>query len=270
VLAFGTLRILRDAQPTAAPVWRRQKSRTLFAYLLCARPRDVHREVLIELLWPGAEAGRGAHALQVALSDVRAALGGHVRRLGDLYGLDLGPGGSVDAETFARECEDGRAADLAGDRNAASRHFAAAESLYAGDFLAEEPFAEWAAARRERLRDDYVDILLRMVRLDEAAGRLDAAARRAKQAVATDPYLEPCYRDLMRLQHALGDPGGVLRTYARCRQAMRDGFDADVAPATQALATSLLGPHVDALVRRHGLARAGHRARARAAHRVRG
>jgi DNA-binding SARP family transcriptional activator len=261
VFALGPLRILRDSKPISPAAWVRLKSRTLFAYLLCIRPRGVHKEVLIDLLWPTADPERGAHALHVALSDLRVTLGSrrsaaggrHIRRTGDLYTLDVGDAGWVDAETFAVACESARQADAKGDRNAAMRHLQAAEALYDGDFLVEEPYAEWAAARRDRLRDDYVDLLIRLLRQYESAADAESAVRYARKALGVDPYLEPCYRHLMRNLQALGDRIGVLRTYARCQQAMREGFDSDISPETRALAESFLGSGVDSVVKRHRL-----------------
>jgi DNA-binding SARP family transcriptional activator len=259
VFALGSLRIVRNGEPVPSAAWVRLKSRTLFAYLLCARPRGVHKEVLIDLLWPSAEPTRGAHALQVAMSDLRATLTGraarprsrsYVVRMGELYSLDVGEAGWVDAEAFEASCAAGRRAEAAGDREAVA-HLLAAEALYGGDFLSEERYAEWAVARRERLRDDYLDVLLRLERHHELAGDIEAAARFAKKVLAVDPYLEPCYRSLMRHLKALGDHGGVIRTYARCKEAMREGFDGDVAPETRALAEALVGSRVDSLVRRH-------------------
>jgi DNA-binding SARP family transcriptional activator len=148
-------------------------------------------------------------------------------------------------------CERARLSTEAGETDAALEHLLAAQALYHGDFLAEEPYAEWAAARRERLRDDYVDVLLRLERHYEAAGGIELAARYAKQVLAVDPYLEPCYRDLMRHLKALGDHGGVLRTYVRCQEAMREGFDGEVAAETRALAQSLIGARVDTVAQRH-------------------
>jgi LuxR family maltose regulon positive regulatory protein len=250
VFALGSLRIVRDSGPIPESAWVRKKARTLFGYLLCSRPRGVHKEQLMELLWPGADAQRSAHGLQVVLSDLRGVLanGGSTQegrifvcRIGDVYSLDVGRAGWVDAEAFEAGCEAGRRAEAAGDREAAIRYLVAAESLYAGDFLVEEQFSDWAAARRERLRDQYLDVLLRLLRHHEAAGRSDMAVEYAKKALAADPYLEPCYRDLMRHSAALGDHGGVLRAYTRCQAAMREGFDSEVSAETRALAAQLLG-----------------------------
>jgi len=55
----------------------------------------------------------------------------------------------------------------------------------------------------------------------------------------------------MRHLKALGDHGGVVRTYVRCQEAMREGFDGEVAAETRALAQSLIGAGVDSVAQRH-------------------
>jgi DNA-binding SARP family transcriptional activator len=263
VFGLGALRIFRDGVEIEQSVWARLKARTLYACLLCARPQRVHKEELIEFLWPGVEPERGARLLQVTLSDLRAALGGgsreagrrFVSRVGQHYGLEVGPAGWIDVEAFEAEYDAGVRADQAADPPRALRHLEAAEALYAGDFLVEERFASWASARRERLRDRCIDALRRLARLHDTAGEIREAAVYTKKLVFIDPYLEPCYRDLMGYLHLLGDHGGVVQTYLRCREAMREGLDTDVAPETRRLAERLLGASADAVVERHAGAR---------------
>jgi LuxR family maltose regulon positive regulatory protein len=261
VRALGSLHITRDDAPIDESAWRRRKSRTLFAYLLCARPRGVHKEQLIELLWPGADPVHSNHALQVALSDLRAVLGNgsgrrggrpFLCRSGDAYSLDVGPSGWIDAEAFEAECEAGRRAAQAGEVAEAVAHLRVAESLYGGDFLADEVFSDWAAARRERHRDEYLGVLAYLLRHHEREGRVEAAADYARKALDADPYLEPFYRDLMRLNAALGDRAGALRAYVRCVEMMREGFDSEVSVETKTLAKTLLGASIEVLPRRPG------------------
>ena len=261
VFALGSLRIFRDSKEIETSAWLRRKSHSLFAYLICERPRRVHKEELIEVLWKNADPDRGLHSLQVVLSDLRATLanGGPRRdgrafvcRVGEHYSLDVGPTGWVDAETFEAECEAGRQADIGGDAEGALCHLEAADQLYAGDFLAEERFADWAAARRERLSEQHLDALQRLMRLHESAGRLEMAATTAKKLLSADPFNEACYRALMRYLDVLGSPGSVVRTYLRCQQAMREGFDSEVAPETRKLAEALVGSSVDSIAQRHG------------------
>ena len=68
-------------------------------------------------------------------------------------------------EEFERTCRAGRRADLAGDRATAERHFEAAVQLYQGDFLADEPYAEWAAAIRDALRQQAIEMQSRLVEM---------------------------------------------------------------------------------------------------------
>ena len=62
-----------------------------------------------------------------------------IERRFDTYRIDAAAQVWTDVEEFERTCRAGRRADLAGDRAGAERQFEAAEQLYQGDFLADEP-----------------------------------------------------------------------------------------------------------------------------------
>lgn len=261
IRTFGRLRVFRNGEEIPTAMWRRRKSRSAFAYLLCARPDDVHKEELAEVLCPGGDADRTLRTLHVVISGLRAMLanGGprreahaFVRRVGEYYGLDVGPAGWVDVDAFEAQYDLGRSAEAAGDAQGALRHFEAADALYGGDFLVEERFADWAEALRDRLRGQYADALQRMVRLFDARGEVELAATHAQRLLSVDPYVESSYQSLMHYAKALGNLSGVVEAFLRCRRALREGFDSDVSPETRALAEKLLGASVEDILRRHG------------------
>ena len=65
------------------PAGSRRSRRDLFKMLAINRGRPIHREVLIERLWPGEFGDKASNRLSVALSSIRNAVdpgGGHARR----------------------------------------------------------------------------------------------------------------------------------------------------------------------------------------------
>ena len=60
-------------------------------------------------------------------------------------------------------------------------------AAYGGNFLADEPYAEWALAERERLRDLAAQVLRGLPALKRAAGDEDAAAEHLQRLVELEP-----------------------------------------------------------------------------------
>src|SRR6185437_6233474 len=71
VQVLGELAVRTPAGPAAA--WGGQRTRTLFQYLLMHR-RPVHREVLMELLWPGYTYSSARNNLNVCVYGLRRAI----------------------------------------------------------------------------------------------------------------------------------------------------------------------------------------------------
>jgi DNA-binding SARP family transcriptional activator len=184
----------------------RPRARALLLLLAIHHGRDVHRERLIDALWPDAPADAGTHRLQVAASTVRqclAALGlgdQAVQRHGDAYRLVL-PEAWVDLTEFETRLQ--RAY-----RSGAVEDWSAALDLYAGELLPEVGPAEWVLPERERLRLAAADAAVQVAGLATEAEALRAAQR----AVELDPLRDSSWLLLAELQQSQGDPTAAAAT----------------------------------------------------------
>jgi DNA-binding SARP family transcriptional activator len=199
VKTLGGFRVFRDGEPLAPADWQSKKARTLFKILLARRGRPVTREQLMEHLWPGDDPAKLNNRLSVALTALRTVLGRElevIRADGDAVSLDLCLV-AVDVERFLDEVEQGLA-----DRDLARLHHA--ERLYAGDFLEEDPYDDWALDLREQAREAY------------------ASALRMRGRLATDD--EEAVRAYLRLlEHDRWDAGAHRELIARLDRAGRHG-----------------------------------------------
>ena len=73
IRTFGGLTFYRGNQPIAIQ-WDSQKARLLFCYLLITSDQWVHRNQLIELLWPGCNHEAGFKNFKTTLSRLRKSL----------------------------------------------------------------------------------------------------------------------------------------------------------------------------------------------------
>jgi len=106
----------------------------------------------MDVFWPGAEPAAACNNLHVAMSLARKALSAAwphpvIERRFAGYRITDQVEVWTDVEHFERSCNAGQRADRAGDRAAARHSYETACQLYEGDFLAEEPYTDWAAAR---------------------------------------------------------------------------------------------------------------------------
>ncbi len=107
----------------------RPRARAALRLLAMRADRAVHRETIIEALWPEIDAGTGAHNLQVVVSSLRRLLepdaprgaSSLLVREGDAYRLALPAGAEVDVIAFETAAADARGARSRSDRDGGRR-----------------------------------------------------------------------------------------------------------------------------------------------------
>jgi len=161
--------------------WSSRKARDALKILICRRGRAMPREELIGVLWPDADLASGRSRLSVVLSMLRNALDPERQLAADPLGADRQAVAldldlvSVDVEVMLENASRGTAL-LEHDTRAAKDLLADVVGLAdGGDFLAEDPYADFARPMRhsvERARDGALRAL---ARIDSESGD-DAAA----------------------------------------------------------------------------------------------
>ena len=247
VCMLGTFRVWLGEVEIARERWRGNQPLDIFKYLLHAYPRTVKDHALMELLWPGRDPARGRKRLNVALVSLRKALepdrsrgtpSAYLLKSGDAYRIDPGESGWVDVARF-REAV--RKAETHNGPEEALAHYRQAEALYGGDFLAEDPYAEWCVAPRERLRQAYLRVVSRLLDAFEERGDLNLCIAYAEKGLHADPYDEVLYQRLMRYHQRAGNRAMVVQTFERCRKRIEETLHCTLAEETQALFEELVG-----------------------------
>jgi predicted ATPase/DNA-binding SARP family transcriptional activator len=236
-----------DDQAVASAVWRQRRAAAIVKLLALEPTRTLHREQLLDTLWPDFDPDSAANNLRVALHHARLGL----ERAGaasDLFlvrdgdRLVLGPREQivVDVDSFTDET---RRAWQSEDPAVAGR----AVALYTGDLLPEDPYEDWAAARREGLRASYLTLLTRFSELHEARGELALALAVREKLLRADPLDEAAHVGLMRLHAHMGNRHLALRQYSRLQMLLERELGAPPDPETQNLAKSIREGHIAAV-----------------------
>jgi len=188
--------------------WRglRPRVRALLMLLAMNHGRQLHREQLVDALWPDSTLASGIRSLQVAVSSIRQCLCSAgvtedaLRRHGDAYALQL-PGVSDQLADFERLAH--AAGREQGSETLRSR--LSALDRYAGDLLPEVGPAEWVVDERNRLRLLAASVGSAAARDALAAGELRTALDAARRSVALDPYHDSSWQLVVEINEQLGD-----------------------------------------------------------------
>lgn len=197
-----------------------RRNRNVLAYLLAHRRAPVPRDVLMAAFWPDAEPAAARNNLHVALSGIRRvfrAAWPHplIERRFDTYRIAEEVLVWTDVEQFERSCDAGRRAEHAGDAATAVRCYETGSQLYEDDFLADEPYLDWAAARREALRLQATEAQSRLVDAYLSRGQYGPATVLARRILAVDPCNERVHSQLMTCHAESGQRHLALAQYHR-------------------------------------------------------
>jgi DNA-binding SARP family transcriptional activator len=220
IRTLGGLRV--EATAPLSGDWLEQRPGQLLRFLVCERHRVAAVDEIAEALLP--HAGHAAvsnvrylvHTLRARLEPARPRRGTSsfiVSRRGG-YMLD-GRQVWIDADHFERGVDEGMAAVAASDPVRAADRLRRSVSLYGGDFLADEPYAEWALAERDRLHAVAGRALrtLADLHVDDPVAAIGYLERLAE----IEPLDDDVERDLLSTWLRLGRKSRAARHYRSFR-----------------------------------------------------
>ena len=173
ITLLGGFEVAVAGTPVPSAQWRRRHAAALVKILALVPGRRLHREQLIDTLWPELTVEEAAPRLHKAAHYARRAMGhpDSVVLAGEMVALWPDEDVQVDAAVFQAQAETALAArDAAAAGSVADR--------YRGDLLPEDPYESWAQEVRDRLRMLYLD-LLRLAGRWEVLTVVDPADERA-------------------------------------------------------------------------------------------
>lgn len=220
--------------------WKRKQAVTLLKYMVTQLDRPVHRERLLDFLWPGVEERRGRGRLKVTLYYLRRELRAHgsrndvVKTVGNAYQLRR-DAVWVDAYAFERLVTEGRKLQERMQWRDALDRYDQARHLYRGDYLEEDTFADWCAEERVRLHELYLDMLARTAECHAELGQYSEAVHICRKALVFDPCRENFHYALMEYLVSDDYPELALAQYRHCEQFLAQEFGTTPLPKTQRL-----------------------------------
>ncbi|WP_203902110.1 BTAD domain-containing putative transcriptional regulator [Virgisporangium aliadipatigenens] len=234
ITCFGSFRLEIDGRPVDLSGVR-ARARSALRLLATHAGQQVHREVLIEALWPDLTPAAATRNLQVTISALRGLLDratGPGRpsllvRSGGSYGLALPPGGYCDVVAFHDAV--GRWRRLRGgpDRAAEIATLREALAAYGAELLPEEGPAEWAVAAREQVDRQATEASRALAEAELARGHVGEAITAAEHSLSLDRTDDKAWQVLLEGYERAGAPAKAAQVRKRYAAMLTDlGLDA--------------------------------------------
>jgi DNA-binding SARP family transcriptional activator len=215
--ALGRLRVECEGK-TLTGAWVDQRAGQLLRCLVCERHRVVPTEVLAEAIW--RQAGPGApntvrhsiHTLRERLEPGRSRHGASAFVVSRRGGYALDPERVwIDVDEFEADVAGGRRAVAADEPARARACFERAVAAYTGDFLSDDPYAEWALPEREHLRALLAAALRSLAGLSRREP--EDACRYLERLASLEPFDNDTARELISAWMRLGRRSRAVRFY---------------------------------------------------------
>jgi DNA-binding SARP family transcriptional activator len=223
---LGGFAVRVDGRPIPATEWRRRQAASLVKLLALAPRRTLHREQVIDALWPDTAIDDAGPRLHKAAHFARRSLGDSSALVlsGDTVALFPEAHVVVDVDEFERGAKAAIAAlDRDPERCAAA---VAAADRWAGELLPDDPYEAWLEVPRDRLRQLHQELLRRSGRWGELA--------------LADPADEEANLVRARQLADSGNRGAALRQLERLERALRRELGVSPGPAVASLRAELL------------------------------
>jgi DNA-binding SARP family transcriptional activator/predicted ATPase len=252
VKLFGVFEVTLGAVPQviAAKHWRARRARWLLQLIALQKGAQLHRDLVLEALWPDSDSEAAANRLHHTLHVLRKIFAQHgidpahsvVQAQGGMVQLNPGYALVIDACEFQRlvsQARSGTDSDSDTDDASQAEALAQAIALYTGDLLVNEPYEDWVAQSREGYKRDYVWALERLARVRRDSDQREAAIELYKKLVEAEPTHEGAHRALMQLFEEGGHPERAMLQYIACKRYLERDLDVLPSSETEALADAI-------------------------------
>jgi predicted ATPase/DNA-binding SARP family transcriptional activator len=246
---LGSFRVELEGKMLEETAWPRRKVKQLLKVLALQPGYRLHKEQLLEYLWPELEPTSAANNLYRTLHLLRQTLEPEgCRKAENSYILfkeeivRLNPAKNiwVDVQAFRSLLEQARI------QPDSVSQFEEALKLYQGDLLEEDLYEEWVLPVREELRHKFQQALLTLAEAYRQTGNYLVAINLLHRILGQDQTNESAQRELMLVYALNGQRSEALAQYQLCAQTLADELGLDPSPETQELYQKLISGEIKA------------------------
>ena len=237
IFLLGSFRVCMGRGSSDGRTWRLRKAVTMLQILSMTPGHHLHRDQLIDLLWPDTSPETAYNKFHQVLYIARRNLeeleprvqGTDILKL-NRHIVSLGVQGQVwtDVRAFEHAARRATATGTIADFNTAIE-------CYTGDLLENEPYEDRFINHREALRREFHRMLLGLSTLYLEHGDVGYAISVLERLLAKDPTLEEAHVRLMQLYATAGLRYQAVAQYHALRSALHDEFAILPSPTSRKL-----------------------------------
>jgi PAS domain S-box-containing protein len=245
IFTLGKFGLAANGCGIAIEKWKRRQAVTLLKILVTHLDRPVHRERILDCLWPDVDEERGWGRLKVTMyylrTQLRASGAGEdsIQTVGNAYLLRR-DAVWVDWENFEKLVTEGRALQAKERIDEALRCYDEAQFLYRGDYLEQDVFADCFAEERERIGEVYMELLTRKAECHAQRSEYVEAVQVCRKALVHDPCRESFHCSLMQYLVHLGRVDWAIAQFRHCQTVLAREFGVEPMAETQRLYQHIL------------------------------
>lgn len=243
VQTLGGFRLWRHGVEVPVQAWKREKALHLFQFFITTHryAARMHKERIIDQLWPALSMQQGDRDFKVALNALYKVLEPNRKRRAPSHFIlrhDLtyalhAERISIDRDLFESAIAEGNKR-LHDEPDLAMTHYQRALALYQGDYLPERWYEDWSSAERERVQVLALGLMTTLANLLVDRNPLESI-RLTQRVLTIDAIWEDAYRIQMRAYLKQGNRPLALRTYQQCVAILKREFGIDPLPETRSL-----------------------------------
>ena len=244
VYTFGRFGLLKDEKPVRFSGKVQQKPLSMLKAIIAFGGREISEDQLSDALWPEA-AGDVAHlSFKSTLHRLRQLIGKEEIIQLKEGRITLDPRYCwVDVWAFQRIAKKAESLwkpdrDRVKDDENLRQFMNLSEkaiSIYKGDFLSGDSMEMWTVSMREKLKNKFTRLVLRLCRYYEQTGQWDKVVEYCQRGLETDDLTEEFYQKLMTCYYRQGCYSDAMKVYQRCRKTLSAVMGVEPSLETEAI-----------------------------------
>ncbi len=225
ITSLGQFYVHSDAEHDSPVLFEGSRPAILLKSIVLHGSKDIPKEILIDDLWPDADARSGEKNFKINLHRLRKTIEPtYEKEFGYSYILQKSGLISLDPDLVYLDTDQfisfGKKALRYEQRDRiedALEIYDKAIGLYRGDYFVEEPYMEWIQRKRSLYRARYMEMLQKKAMLHEELDQFEPAIRTWQMILQTDPCFEIAYQNLMILYADSGRKSMALDLFEDCK-----------------------------------------------------